>query len=167
MHGDYKNVFRQDPVASRMWSVVTEPQFAIGQRALFIQTDSGNVLWDCITWLDQDTIDWINDKGGLKAIVISHPHFYTTHLDWAAAFGCKVFVADADKEWLNRSDHDERRIYLKETDNEVWSDGPRALVVGGHFPGSMVLNWDKMLLVADTLMAVPVSYLAGVLCNCV
>ncbi len=148
-----------------MFSIVTEPSFAIGQRAIFIQTDTGNVLWDCITLLDQDTVDWINAKGGLKAIVISHPHFYTTHLDWAAAFDCSVFVADLDKEWLNRSDDGNRRVYLKEVDNEVWSGGPRALVVGGHFPGSMVLNWDKMLFVADTLMAVPVSSITLMLCR--
>ena len=28
------------------------PAFAIGQRALLVRTDSGNVLWDCIAPLD-------------------------------------------------------------------------------------------------------------------
>lgn len=32
-------------------------KFAIGQRAILIQTPSGNVLWDCITLLDQETVD--------------------------------------------------------------------------------------------------------------
>lgn len=152
----YKNVFKQDPVEPRMWSVVTEPSFAIGQRAFFLQTDGGNLLWDCITWLDQETIDWINDKGGLEAIVISHPHFYTTHLNWAATFACKVYVAKADEEWLSRSDKDNSRVLLTEINTEIWTGGPQALIVGGHFHGSMILLWNKMILVADTLMAVPV-----------
>lgn len=155
--GNYKNVFRQDPVEPRMWSITTEPQFAIGQRAIFLHTDSGNVLWDCVTWLDQETVDWINEKGGLRAIVISHPHFYTTHLDWAKAFGCKIYVAKLDEEWLSRPDKDGHRVLLTDTDTEIWPGGPRALIVGGHFPGSMVLLWNKMIFVADTLMAVPVS----------
>jgi glyoxylase-like metal-dependent hydrolase (beta-lactamase superfamily II) len=152
----YKNVFRQDTVEPRIWKIVTEPSFAIGQSAIFIQTDSGNVLWDCITLLDQETIDWINEKGGLKAIVISHPHFYTTHLDWAKAFGCNVFLAKPDEQWLNRADKDGDRILLTETSTEIWPDGPRALIVGGHFPGSMILLWNKSIFVADTIMAVPV-----------
>ena len=152
-----KNVFWQDTIEPRIWRIVTEPSFAIGQHAMFVQTDSGNVLWDCVTWLDQETINWINEKGGLKAIVISHPHFYTTHLDWAKAFGCKVFVAKADEEWLNRADKDGDRVLLTETNTEIWPGGPRALIVGGHFPGSMILLWNKMIFVADTIMAVPVG----------
>lgn len=54
-------------------------------------------MWDCIAFLDQDTVnkvsrdllqttprdphhsdhDKINELGGLKFIVISHPHMYT------------------------------------------------------------------------------------------
>lgn len=134
---NYKNIFREDPVEPRVWTITTEPQFAIGQRAFFIETESGNILWDCVTWLDQDTVDWINEKGGLKAIVVSHPHFYSTHLDWAEAFGCKVYVAKLDEEWLGRPDKHGDRVLLTETDTEIWAAGPRALIVGGHFPGSM------------------------------
>ena len=32
-------------------------KFGIGQRAILIQTPNGNVLWDCITLLDQETVD--------------------------------------------------------------------------------------------------------------
>ena len=159
MRGNYKNAFYQDAVNSQLWSIVTEPHFAIGQRCFFIQTDGGNVLWDCITYLDQETVDWINAKGGLKAIVISHPHFYTTHLDWAAAFNCEVYVAGADRSWLSRSGQHDKQVFLTESSNELWSGGPQALILGGHFPGSMVLLWNKMLFVADTLMSTPVNCL--------
>src|SRR5438309_3458213 len=36
--------------------IVTTPQFGIGQRALLVQTRSGNLLWDCVTYLDDATI---------------------------------------------------------------------------------------------------------------
>lgn len=29
--------------------------------------------------------------------------------------------------------------------------------VGGHFPGSLVLHWDKKLFIADSLVTAPVS----------
>jgi hypothetical protein len=33
-----------------------EPQFAIGQRALFVRTPTANILWDCIPLLDQAVV---------------------------------------------------------------------------------------------------------------
>ncbi|CAF4407364.1 unnamed protein product, partial [Adineta steineri] len=40
-----------------LYSIRSEPQFAIGQRAFLVQTSCGNILWDCISLLDQSTID--------------------------------------------------------------------------------------------------------------
>lgn len=60
------------------WSIWTEPKFAIGERAILITTPVGNVLWDCITFLDEETADRIETLGGIGAIVISHPHYYST-----------------------------------------------------------------------------------------
>ena len=37
--------------------------------------------------LDPATIALINGLGSLKAIAISHPHFYTTMVEWSRAFG--------------------------------------------------------------------------------
>lgn len=71
------------------------------------------MLWDLVAFIDQPTVDFINDKGGLKAIVISHPHFYTTHLEWARVFACPVYVADDDKMWLNREDKEGVRKWVK------------------------------------------------------
>jgi hypothetical protein len=41
-------------------------------------TPEGNVLWDCVSLIDDATVTIINALGGLRAIAISHPHFYTT-----------------------------------------------------------------------------------------
>ena len=34
-------------------------KFAIGERAFLLQTHAGNILWDMITLLDDDTIDFV------------------------------------------------------------------------------------------------------------
>jgi hypothetical protein len=49
----------------------TQPKFAIGQRALLLCTPEGNILWDCISLIDEATITLINGPGGLHAIVAS------------------------------------------------------------------------------------------------
>jgi hypothetical protein len=75
----YKNHWKLlDEKDDRFWCVWTEPKFGIGQRAILIKTDRGNVLWDCISFLDDETVEWVKGMGGLGAIVISHPHFYST-----------------------------------------------------------------------------------------
>jgi glyoxylase-like metal-dependent hydrolase (beta-lactamase superfamily II) len=72
----------------------------------------------------------------LKAIVVSHPHFYTTHLEWAKQFQCPVYLCKADEEWLNRADKDSMRQWVEGT-REIVS-GVTAIQAGGHFDGSMV-----------------------------
>ncbi len=42
------------------------PTFAIGQRALLVQTEQGNILWDCISLLDKETVETVERLGGLK-----------------------------------------------------------------------------------------------------
>ena len=58
------------------------------------------MLWDCIATLDAATINMIKGLGGLKAIAISHPHFYTTMVEWARAFGCPIHLNSADSDWI-------------------------------------------------------------------
>lgn len=136
------------------------PQFGIGQRALLLQTPHGNILWDLIAYLDPDTETWLRSLGGLLAIVISHPHYYTTYAEWSRVFGCPVYVSAEDEMWLDRMDAVgvERRL-ITEGEQEVVR-GVRAVKTGGHFEGSLVLLWEEgegVLFVADTLVTVPVS----------
>ncbi|KAK4890577.1 hypothetical protein LTR27_010739 [Elasticomyces elasticus] len=157
MRGQYSNKFKQvgdSDWEGRMWSIVTEPKFAIGQRCVLIENDDGNVLWDCITYLDEETVDLIKQKGGLEAIVISHPHYYTTHLDWAKTFDCPVYIAHDDQEWLSRDDEEGRRVFINGTSQQLVADAT-AIKVGGHFQGSLVLLWNKKLLIADSFVTTP------------
>src|SRR5262249_30403998 len=83
----------------------TQPQFAIGQRALVVSTPNGNVLWDCISMLDPATTALINGLGSLKAIAISHPHFYTTMVEWSRAFGgIPIHLHADDHRWIMSPD---------------------------------------------------------------
>jgi hypothetical protein len=79
------NAFRQHEPG--LIGIGTQPSFAIGQRALLVCTPHGNVLWDCISLIDGATVTLVNGLGGLSAIAISHPHFYTTLVEWSSAFG--------------------------------------------------------------------------------
>lgn len=142
----------------RFVSIVTEPKLGIGQRAILVKTQRGNVLWDCITLLDDETVAKIKGLGGLKAIVISHPHFYSSHLEWARAFDCPVYLAAEDREWLARTDPG-RQVFVAEIETELHIDGgysgAKILKLGGHFPGSSVLLYDGRLLTADTIFTTP------------
>ena len=157
MRGKYHNVFKTDDVEPRMTSIITEPKFAIGQRCILLETSAGNILWDCIAYLDQETIDLIKSKGGLKAIVISHPHYYTAHLDWAKTFDCPVYFAKVDEEWVNQPDPEGRRK-LSTAVSEHIVDGVIAVKV--RFACDCVLlsrtKWYRRLV--GTSQVVSVSY---------
>jgi hypothetical protein len=119
----------------------TQPQFAIGQRALLVCTPDGNVLWDCISLLDDATIALINGLGGLKAIGISHPHFYTTMVEWSRAFGgVPIHLHADDRQWIMRPDS-----AVKHWDGETLQLLPGVTLIrgGGHFPGGTMLHWGK------------------------
>src|SRR5215510_504139 len=96
----HANTFRQHEEG--LIGIGTLPTFAIGQRAILVATPAGNVLWDCISLLDDATIALITGLGGLKAIAISHPHFYATMVDWARAFDCPVHLHALDRKWVMR-----------------------------------------------------------------
>ena len=116
------------------------PQFAIGQRALLLRTKGGNVLWDCIATLDGATVTAIKGLGGLQAIAISHPHFYTTMVEWARAFDCPIHLNAADKAWIMRPDS-AVKLWLGDT-FKLW-DGVTLIRCGGHFEGGTVLHWAQ------------------------
>jgi glyoxylase-like metal-dependent hydrolase (beta-lactamase superfamily II) len=121
-----------------LFEIHTHPRFAIGQRALLLRTSQGNILWDCIALLDDATEALIRELGGLHAIAISHPHYYTCMQDWARRFNCPVHLHGSDSEWVMRSDPSLRH-WQGET-LEI-AHGVTLVRLGGHFPGGTVLHW--------------------------
>ncbi len=118
----------------------SEPNFAIGQRAMLVRTSGGNVLWDCIANLDAATIAMIKGLGGLQAIAISHPHFYTAMGEWARAFDCPIHLNAADKDWI-MNPSPAVKLWQGST-FKLW-DGVTLVRCGGHFPGGTVMHWAQ------------------------
>ena len=129
---------RLEEEAPRLLGIDTKPEFAIGQRALLLQSPGGNLLWDCISLLDNETIAEVNARGGIRVIAISHPHFYSSMTEWAERFDAQIFLHAADREWIMRKS---RRIQFWEgTTLPLW-DGLTLINCGGHFEGGTVLHW--------------------------
>jgi hypothetical protein len=118
--------------------IATEPSFAIGQRALLVRTPQGNLLWDCITLIDDATVEAVRKLGGIRAIAISHPHYYSSMVEWSREFDAPVFLHEADRRWVMRSDPC-IDFWTDET-KTLW-DGMTLVRAGGHFEGGTVLHW--------------------------
>ena len=152
---DYHNVIK--PVEPGLIGIGTNPGFAIGQRALLIQTAQGNILWDCLSLIDPPTIAAVEALGGIAAIAISHPHLYGTMVEWSRAFDAPIYLhADnqADVMWPDSA--------ITFWEGETYSLNAEVTLIrcGGHFSGSGVLHWrggaqgQGVLLTGDTMMVV-------------
>lgn len=97
--------------------------------------------------------------GGLKAIVISHPHYYSTWADWSRTFQCPVFAGKPDEVWFERRDTPGADLrFFTETYTPILPEqikGVTAILAGGHFPGSALLHWEDTLFIADTIFTSP------------
>jgi hypothetical protein len=135
--GDWRNAVReQEP---NLFGIGTEPKFAIGERALLVRTPSGNILWDCISFLDDATIEAVRKLGGISAIAISHPHYYSSMVEWSRAFGdAPIHLHEADRQWVQRPDP---AVRFWSGPTKELADGITLVHTGGHFDGFQVLHW--------------------------
>jgi glyoxylase-like metal-dependent hydrolase (beta-lactamase superfamily II) len=135
-----------------------DPPVAIGQRALLVRTDAGNLLWDPPGYLDEAAVAAVRAAGGLRAVTASHPHFYGSMAEWSRAFDAEVLVPEADAAWLTCPP--ERPPTTWSGTREVL-DGVTLIQCGGHFPGSAVVHWAEgaggagVLLSGDTIFVTP------------
>lgn len=124
-------------------------------------------MWDLVPFLDSATIEHINSfNQPLLAIIISHPHYYSTYATWSAAFSSvPIYIASDDTSWLCRSVPS--GATLKTIDGPVGTqkevvDGSHVTVIkaGGHFSGSLLLHSADAdaLFIADTIVTVPSAY---------
>lgn len=133
----HMNAFRR--LEDGLLGLAMAPVFAIGQRALILRTSIGNILWECVPLLDQATIDIVNGLGGLAAIAVSHPHYYSTMVDWSHAFNAPVHLHEADQHWVMRPDP---TIHFWKGETLALADGVTLVHCGGHFAGGTVLHWS-------------------------
>jgi glyoxylase-like metal-dependent hydrolase (beta-lactamase superfamily II) len=149
--GKHEAVVRDDHA---ILGIGCKPEFAIGQRALLVKSGAGNVLWDCITYLDDELVARVEAEGGLAAIAISHPHYYSAMVEWAHAFGCAVWLHEDDARHVVRRDQ-AIRFWSGETHD--LGGGVTLVRCGGHFAGGQVLHWAerRALLSGDIVMVIP------------
>ena len=88
--------------------------------------------------IDDATIDAVRELGGIRAIAISHPHYYSSMVEWSRAFDAPVLLNAADRQWVMRSDPS-LESWSGET-KALW-DGMTLIRAGGHFDGGTVLHW--------------------------
>ena len=153
MRKTYHN--RIEEVDPNLTGIGTVPGFAIGPRALLVQTPQGNVLWDCTSLLDDATLEAIRTRGGLRAIAVSHPHLVGSLVELSHAFGNAPIYWHADnREWVARPDA--TYVFWEGETCPLW-EGITLVRCGGHFAGSDVLHWAAgadghgALLTGDTM----------------
>lgn len=135
----------------------TQPSFAIGQRALLVQTPVGNLLWDCISLIDDTTIAAVRALGGVAAIAISHPHYYSCMVEWSRAFDAPIYLHADDRGHVMRPDP---AIVYWQGETQSLFGGVTLIRCGGHFAGGTVAHWPAgaegrgVLLVGDILTVV-------------
>jgi glyoxylase-like metal-dependent hydrolase (beta-lactamase superfamily II) len=149
---DRRNEFH--PREPGLTAILTSPAFAINQRAFLLESPSGNILWDCVALLDDAVIRFVRERGGLSAIAISHPHYYTTMVQWSREFGdVPVYLHAADRQWVVRVDEC-LRFWAGET--LPLHDGITLIRCGGHFEGGNVLHSRAgFMLSGDIIQVVP------------
>jgi glyoxylase-like metal-dependent hydrolase (beta-lactamase superfamily II) len=182
MRRDHRNLVQ--PIEPGLTGFTTEPKFAIGEQAHLIETPAGNVLWNCNSLLDDDTVAAVAERGGLAAIAVSHPHFYTSVAEWSRAFGgVPIYLHADDRQWVTRPDEaivfwegetrpsrtthwqGEVREGIQGLGGEAFDPLPGSgltlIRCGGHFAGSSVLHWPAgaegrgALLTGDTIQVAP------------
>lgn len=117
------------------------PAFAIDQRAFLLPTDAGNILWESQSLVTDEAVERIQALGGIDRIVISHPHFYGSMVEWSDAFGgVPILLHAADHEWIQRPD---AAIETWVGDRLQLSDDVTLIRCGGHFVGSTALHWAR------------------------
>jgi hypothetical protein len=116
-----------------------EPAFAIAQRALLVREADGCVMWDCIPLLTNEAVEQVKALGGLKAVAVSHPHYYGAIADWSEAFGgVPVYLHGDDRAWITRP---HPAIKLWSGDSHRLSPDILLLRAGGHFAGGTLMHW--------------------------
>jgi glyoxylase-like metal-dependent hydrolase (beta-lactamase superfamily II) len=130
------------------------PSFGIGQRALLVPSATGNVLWECTPYLDDEVVVRVEAEGGLAAIAISHPHYYSAMVEWARRFGCPIHLHRADERHVVRPDP---AISFWDRETLELGDGLTLVHCGGHFAGAAVLHVRdrRALLSGDIVHVIP------------
>jgi len=156
LQGSHTNTL--SAIAPGITTISTAPTVGIGQRAYLLRTAGGAILWDCVAYLDASAVHAIQVQGAPTAIAISHPHFFTTMVEWSRALGDIPIYLHADhRPWVMQPD---AAIRFWEGERFALPGDVTLVRCGGHFPGSTVLHWPQahngrgVLFTGDTIKVV-------------
>jgi glyoxylase-like metal-dependent hydrolase (beta-lactamase superfamily II) len=97
-------------------------------------------------------------------MAISHPHYYTTMLEWSLALGrVPIHLHVADREWVMRGGPE---VQFWDGDSKPIGPGLSLVRLGGHFDGGTVLHWADwgegrgVVLSGDILQVVPSGHVS-------
>jgi glyoxylase-like metal-dependent hydrolase (beta-lactamase superfamily II) len=108
-----------------------------------------------IPLVDDAAVEAVEARGQVRAIAISHPHYYSGMADWSEALGgVPILLHEADREWIMRPSP---RVELWAGDVKELGGGLTLLRLGGHFAGGTVLHdaGRSTLLSGDIVMVIP------------
>lgn len=135
--------------------IAVDGRFGIPQRALIVPSAAGTIMWDCVSLASDAAIEALKARGGVAAIAISHPHFYSSMVEWSDALGgVPILLHEADREWVQRPSPN---IEFWHGDALRVNDDVQLVHLPGHFPGSSALLWEaapngrRALLAGDSL----------------
>lgn len=136
LQADRANAFRE--IEPGITAIATAPSFGIGEQAYLLETADGLFLWDLIALIDDATVAEIRRRGRLTGIAISHPHYYTTMVEWSRAFGgIPVYLHEDDREWAQYPDD---ALTFWSGDTLSPAPGLTLIRTGGHFNGGTMLH---------------------------
>lgn len=135
---DHKVVLKDE---GGVLAIGVEPSFGIGQRAFLVETPDGNVLWDCVSLVTDEALAALKERGEIKAIAISHPHYYSAKVEWSRALGgIPIYIHAADRQWVMRPDP--AIVFWEEETRKILPD-VTLIRCGGHFEGGTVCHWAR------------------------
>ncbi|MDQ3067023.1 MAG: MBL fold metallo-hydrolase [Actinomycetota bacterium] len=113
------------------------------------------MIWDMIPLVDDSAVEAVRGRGEVRAIAISHPHYYSAMVEWSEALGgVPILLHEADREWIMRPDP---KVELWSGDVRELGAGLTLLRLGGHYAGGTVLHDanTSTLLSGDVVMVIP------------
>lgn len=136
-----------------LFALRSEPKVGIGQQSMLLRTPAGNLLWDPTGYVDEAAATAVRSLGGVAVIATSHPHMFGAQTSWSRLLDDPpVLVNEADRHWVQR---EAPCIRTWSGESEVLP-GVTLRTIGGHFPGSSIVNWDRgVLLAGDTVFPGP------------
>ena len=149
---EHENAIRDE---GDLVGIGTEPHFAIGQRALLVPFGDSNLLWDCVSLLDDATAAEVERRGGLagdrdlaSALLLEH-----------GRVGAALRLPDPPARRRRRVGH-AARPGDRHWDGEQLDLGHGLTLIrgGGHFPGGTILHRADgagSLLVGDIIQVIP------------